>query len=470
MNTVRVLIIDFNLDSEMRRSLREILALSPRVSVSVQQLTLGKHTPLDYRAEPLSSIAYPGADIIFLLLPPERLTETGQLVRFLRQKLTGTPIVMVKEENDPEEILEMLDMGISDYIIPPLKTADLYPRMWRLLNLPPEDMTVSHTTSERLGLKHLIGKSSVFLAEIKKIPMLAKCDANVMILGETGTGKELCAQAIHYLSSRASKPFIPINCGALPVELIENELFGHERGAYTSASTAQLGLVNEADSGTLFLDEIDCLPLFAQAKLLRFIQNKEYRSLGSTRSQEANVRVIAATNVNLERSIKEGRFRQDLYYRLNVVSLMLPPLRERREDILVLAHHFLTKYAAKCNKRMTGFSHDALLKLIHYDWPGNVRELEHLIERAVILAEHGVIESYDLSTPDSEPAMRREPFHQAKSKLIEQFEKSYIQELLIEYEGNITKAAQAARKNRRAFWQLIRKHHVDVETFRMINR
>jgi two-component system response regulator GlrR len=470
MNAVKALIIDLNLEGTVRRSLREILALSPRFSVSVQQLTFGTHVPLDYGAEPLSSISSSVADIIFLLLPPEHLSEAGRFIRFLKQKLTETPVVLVQEESDPEAILELLDMGVSDYIIPPLKAVDLYPRMWRLLNLPQEDMTEACTAVERLGLKHLIGKSSVFLAEIKKIPMLAKCNTNVMILGETGTGKELCAQAIHYLSSGASTPFIPINCGALPEELIENELFGHVRGAYTSASTTQSGLVNAAAGGTLFLDEIDCLPVHAQAKLLRFIQNKEYRSLGSTRNQEANVRVIAATNVDLERSVKEGRFRQDLYYRLNVVSLTLPPLRERREDILILAHHFLVKYAAKFNKRMTGFSHDALLKLVQYDWPGNVRELEHLVERAVVLCPNGAVKSYDLSTLNCETTRQRESFHQAKSKLIEQFEKSYIQELLIEYEGNITRAAQAARKNRRAFWQLIRKHQVDVETFRMIHR
>ena len=204
-------------------------------------------------------------------------------------------------------------------------------------------------------MKQLIGESLPFLDEIKKIPTVAKCDANVLIFGETGTGKELCARAIHYLSPRASKPFIPFNCGAIPTELMENELFGHVQGAFTGASTAQPGLIGAADSGTIFLDDIDCLPASSQAKLLRFLQEKEYRQLGSAKMFQADVRVIAATNSDLEAAVDEGKFRQDLYYRLNVIPLTLPALRDRRDDIPLLARHFINKYANEFQKEYCRF-------------------------------------------------------------------------------------------------------------------
>src|SRR5262249_30700623 len=191
-----------------------------------------------------------------------------------------------------------------------------------------------------LGLEKMIGESRVFRGEIEKIPRLSRCDASVLITGETGTGNELCASAIHYLSRRAEYPFVPVNCGAIPVELMENELFGHDRGAYTGADRSQTGVIGEANGGTLFLDEIDCLPATAQVKLLRFLQKKEYRPLGSLKTSQADIRVVAASNTDLHEAIKSGRLRQDLYYRLNVLSLHLPPLRERREDIPVLSRHF----------------------------------------------------------------------------------------------------------------------------------
>src|SRR5215813_6052247 len=197
----------------------------------------------------------------------------------------------------------------------------------RLQKQVSESETVTQTLKEKLGLRQLIGESPAFLAEIRKIPAVARCEVSVLISGETGTGKEVCARAIHYLSPRAPHPFVPINCGAIPAELVENELFGHERGAFTDAATSQSGLIHEAEGGTLFLDEVDSLPALAQVKLLRFLQEKEYRRLGSTRTYQANVRVIAATNSDLEEAVRTGKLRRDLYYRLNILQLTLPPLR-----------------------------------------------------------------------------------------------------------------------------------------------
>jgi len=312
----------------------------------------------------------------------------------------------------------------------------------------------------------MVGESPIFLEETKKIPIVAKCGASVLISGETGTGKEMCARSIHYLSPRANKPFIPFNCGAIPTDLVENELFGHVQGAFTGASTPQQGLIHEADSGTLFLDDIDCLPLLSQVKLLRFLQEKEYRQLGSAKMCQADVRVIAATNTDLEAAVEEGELRSDLYYRLNVIPITLPPLRDRREDIPLIALHFLNKYETEFDKQLTGFASEALQTFMLYDWPGNVRELEHVVERAVLFSEQTVIGEVDIILPHQKAPACNASFKEAKADVISRFEKDYIERLLHAHQGNITKAAQAAQKNRRAFWQLIRKHQIDVQTFK----
>jgi DNA-binding NtrC family response regulator len=258
------------------------------------------------------------------------------------------------------------------------------------------DRLTVQALKEKLGLQQLIGESPGFLTEMRKIPAMARCEATVFVLGETGTGKELCARAIHYLSARAHKPFLPVNCGAIPTELVENELFGHERAAFIDATTTSYGVIHEADGGTLFLDEIDSLPLLAQVKLLRFLQEREYRPLGSAKTRKAQVRIIAATNADVETAVREGKLRQDLYYRLNILPLVLLPLRQRQEDISLLARHFLHKYAAEFDKPVMNFSPDALQLFGLYDWPGNVRELEHIVERAVALTEQSILGQADL--------------------------------------------------------------------------
>jgi transcriptional regulator with PAS, ATPase and Fis domain len=318
---------------------------------------------------------------------------------------------------------------------------------------------------ETLGLKQLVGHSASFLEQIKKISVVAKTDATVLILGETGTGKELCARAVHYLSHRAGLPFVPVNCGAIPQDLVENELFGHEAGAFTGASGAKPGLIREAQGGTLFLDEIDCLPLQTQAKLLRFLQEREYRPLGSSKTVSADVRVLAASNSDLSERVRAGKLRQDLFYRLNVIPVVLPALRDRPQDILLLANHFAAKYADAFGKPVPAFSLDAQQLLLCYPWPGNVRELEHTVERAVIFGED-TIRGCDLSLPRERADGRPESFRQMKARAVAQFEKACIQALLLAHEGNITRAAKAAQKNRRAFFELIRKHRIDARRLR----
>ena len=321
--------------------------------------------------------------------------------------------------------------------------------------------------TEQLGLQQLIGQNSLFASEINKIPLVAKSDASVLISGETGTGKEMVARAIHYLSPRAGKAFVPVNCGAIPVELVENELFGHDRGAYTGASGSRPGLIQEADKGTLFLDEVDSLPLLAQVKLLRFLQSKEYRPLGSTKELKGDVRIIAASNANLQQAVATGTLRRDLYYRLNVVPIVLPPLRERSRDIILLARHFLAEYASRLNSSVVDFSPEAERKLLLYSWPGNVRELEHVIERVVVLCNQKIIHEDQITFSNENDQVSQLSFQEMKANVISQFETNYIQNLLIAYKGNISKAAQAAQKERRTFWELVRKHKIDVQKFKV---
>ena len=312
----------------------------------------------------------------------------------------------------------------------------------------------------------LVGNSIRFLEELRKIPNIAKCNSSVLICGETGTGKEICARHVHQLSHRSRHAFVPVNCGAIPVELAENELFGHIQGAFTGADTSHHGLIQEAEGGILFLDEIDTLPALVQVKLLRFLQDRTYRPLGSTKECVADVRVIAAMNSSPQEAVKSARLRQDLYYRLNVISLNLPPLRQRREDIGLLARFFLAKYSAQLQRKSQAFSETAIQKLILYDWPGNVRELQHVVERTIVLCEKSIIRHTDIDLPQNGPTKPVMSFKETKEMLIEQFEKSYIEKLLLAYRGNISKAAKAAQKHRRAFWELIRKYEINVEHFK----
>jgi len=406
--------------------------------------------------------------VTFLVLPSTQLTSTCQSVfRSLAEGGIDTPTIVVTEETRPERLFSLLEWGAVDFVTPPIRATDVLPRVWRLVGHTTGEDKLTRDLKVTMGLREIVGRCPAFVQEINKLPVIARCDVNVLITGETGTGKELCARAIHYLSPRRRKIFMPVNCGAIPTELIENELFGHERGAFTGAVTSHAGLVQEADGGTLFLDEIDSLPLGAQVKLLRFLEDKEYRRLGSARPRKADVRVLAATNVDLAEQVGMGRFRQDLYYRLNIIPLALPPLRERREDIPLLARTFLTRHARKFGKKVTAFSPDAMKRLVLYDWPGNVRELEHVVERAAVLSEKSTLETADLSILQTGAPIGEEPFQEAKAKVIARFEEDYIKRLLEAHDGNITHAARAAQKNRRAFWELMRKHRIKIRSARL---
>lgn len=454
-------VVVFGIDhGEVSTELRNLLC--PHFSVHFQLESEHTKTALIGSLEQCMEETNP--ELVFLIVASNQPAESKALLETLQN--SRTPVIVVTEAGDCEGMFELLKDGAADFVIPPLSAANVLPRAWRLLDLSTGKQETPNAVETDPALKRLIGKSPVFLSQVNNIPLLARCEANVLIVGETGTGKELYARAIHYRSARAGKPFMPVNCGAIPADLVENELFGHERGAYTSASTLQNGLIADANGGTLFLDEIDCLPIMAQVKLLRFLQEKEYRPLGSTTMRHANVRVIAASNLDLREAVGNGKVRQDLFYRLNVISLVLPPLRDRREDIPLLARHFVDKYSREFNKGTMDLSPEVLNSIMLYSWPGNVRELEHVIERAIVLCEGPTISARDLVVSNSPALVGGESLRQAKAKEIARFEKNYIQGLLSACKGNITKAAQVAQKNRRAFWQLIQKHEINVSNFK----
>lgn len=318
-------------------------------------------------------------------------------------------------------------------------------------------------------IEALVGESEIFRRAVEKIALLARSDATVLISGETGTGKELFARAIHYQGPRKDKPFIPVNCGALPDHLFENELFGHEKGAFTDASSAEKGLIAEAEGGTLLLDEIDTLSLSAQVKLLRFLQSREYRPLGCSKSTVADVRVVAATNADLRQRMELKCLRQDLYYRLNTLSLSIPSLRERIGDIPCLASYFIARYANQYGRPTPELSVEVLRALRAYSWPGNVRELECAVQRAVTLNTSQTLRSEDFDLPISPIAEMPEQgsLREAKTKAVAEFERSYLSNLLTTCRGNITQAAKAAGKERRSFQRLVRKYGLERHSFQV---
>lgn len=356
---------------------------------------------------------------------------------------------------------------VDDFLVCPYQENELLIRLTRLFKSFPH---VARSLLTREGCDQLdavIGDGPLFRQTLHKVSLLARSKAAVVISGETGSGKELLARAIHYQSARKSRPFIPVNCGALPDELFENELFGHIKGAYTNASSAEKGLIAEADGGTLFLDEVDTLSRAAQVKLLRFLQRGEYRPLGSSKSMVADVRVISATNTDLNRLVEKKIFREDLHYRLNVLSLSVPPLRERGPDILKLASHFLNVYAREQGRATPSLSEAAAQQFLEYPWPGNVRELESVIQRAIVLQPAAVLTPDDFSlqcvAPQNPDAA---PFRKGKSQAIGQFERNFIAKLLTTHGGNISRAAKAAGKDRRSFQRLVNKYALDRKSFK----
>jgi DNA-binding NtrC family response regulator len=400
-----------------------------------------------------AGVHYPADLIIPILTAPK--PQSRALLSTLRAQDPGVPLLPVLRGADLDDRCTFLATSITDFLVAPLRDIEVHAHVSRLVSRT----RVPERLPETGGLEQLVGEDPGFVAVKRKLPLMARSDAPVLITGETGTGKELCARALHYLSHRAGKPFLPVNCGAIPVELFESELFGHTRGAFTGAWAAQRGFIDEAEGGTLFLDEVEALSLRCQVKLLRFLEDYTYHTLGSPRSRHADVWIVAATNVSLAQMVREGTFRADLFYRLGVLNVDLPPLRERRQDIPRLVAHLWPRYSGGEARQ---FSARALEALCAYDWPGNIRELENVIRQLAVLTDTRTIEPGDLGIrpPSPPPEVRATSLKQAKAQAIEQFEKAYLSELIRANHGNITRAARAAQKERRAFGRLIKKYQL----------
>jgi two-component system response regulator AtoC len=372
----------------------------------------------------------------------------------------ATPVIIVLTGRATiETAVEAMKNGAYDYLTKPYKLDELViiiNRAYEYGRLSIKNRLLQQELIRKESSVELIGKSRQLGEILTLVKKIAPTDSPVLIQGESGTGKELVANIIWHHSRRNEEPFVALNCATLSENLIESELFGHEKGAFTSAYQTKHGIVEVADNGTLFLDEIGELPPGLQAKLLRFLDSGEFRRIGSNKTLTVDVRVIAATNKDMNHLVKTGAFREDLYYRLNVISISLPPLRERREDIPELAGFFLKKYSAKMSKSVKGFRPDALETLSAYNWPGNVRELENVVERAVILCEDLIIEKEDLSISGiAVPAKNN------SQSSLDDMEKDYILRVLGEAGGNQSKASQILGIDRKTLYLKLKKYGVN---------
>ena len=388
-----------------------------------------------------------------------------------KQFSPDTSIVLLTAFGSMEGAIEAIKRGAYDYLAKPFKKEEVRIVVRRSLEhsrLLRENARFREELRERHDPSPLIGSSPAILEVFKLIARVSSGKSTVLVEGESGTGKELVARAIHHNSARRDRPFVPVNCAAIPVTLLESELFGHEKGAFTGAVTLKKGLFEAADEGTIFLDEIGDMETALQVKLLRVIQEQEFRRVGGTVSIKVDVRVIAATNQDLGVLVKEGRFRDDLFYRLNVLRIVLPPLRDRREDIPMLAYHFLRKYGGTASQPIRGFVPDTMALLHRHDWPGNVRELENVIERAISLA-HG-----PLIVPDDLPAEVRRAGRDGEMPpvgvlesgdgliTLDELEKRYLVRVLKETGGNKMKAAKILGIDRRTLYRMAERFGLEL--------
>lgn len=377
-----------------------------------------------------------------------------ELMHRVRQNSPSTAVIVITGHATVSSAVTAMQKGAYCYISKPINIEELKVQVSGALEkraLSAEVIRLRQEKNRDRKKLPLIGHSKKLSALRRDIPRLAQMNCNILIEGETGTGKELVAQSIHKLSPRAEKRFMAINCGAFTPELMDNELFGHEKEAFTGASRGRRGILEDADGGTVFFDEISELPLNLQVKLLRVLQERRFLRVGGTREIPVDIRIIAATNCDLSQEVAEGRFRQDLYYRLNVVNLMMPPLRELSEDIPLLVAHFLEKYKTP-GSQLNAVSQKTLEALMQYNFPGNVRELENIVQRAVALANSEVF------TPDLLPMETAPLSTEKRLKSLEEMEKDYIQQIMQETGGNKTRAAEILRIDRVSLWRKLKKY------------
>jgi DNA-binding NtrC family response regulator len=400
-----------------------------------------------------------------------------EILRRAREVDPALPVIVITAFASIESAVAAIKDGAFDYLpknfsVDQLRVA--VERGLRQRDLQLENRNLREQLQGTLGFENLIGRSPAMTKVFELVRKAARSDANILVLGESGTGKELIARAVHANSPRAAQAFVPVDCASLPEQLLESELFGHEKGAFTGAVKSKRGLMEVADRGTLFLDEIGELPLTLQAKLLRVLQERQLRHVGGTSQIDVDVRVVSATNRDLREAVAKGQFREELYYRVNVIAIALPPLRERAGDLKLLAHAFLKRYGGD---RVKGFDDAALEALDGYAWPGNVRELQNVVERACALADGERVTRSDLpdyllhgagtrgpagagATPPTLPSAANLPLKDAKEKWMQVLEASYLRDLLERHGGNVSAAAKDAGIDRKTFHRLINKYEI----------
>jgi DNA-binding NtrC family response regulator len=375
------------------------------------------------------------------------------LIRHVRENFKETEVMMITGFPSVDGAVEAVKMGAEEYLVKPFTDEELLSAVRRTLDKL-HIRTITKAPIERASVPYgLIGESEVMARVRDSIAKVVSTSATVLIAGESGTGKELVARAIHYNSPRASAPFVPVNCGAIPNELLESELFGHIKGAFTGATETRAGFFQTADGGTIFLDEISETSLSMQVKLLRVLQDKEICMVGSSRSRKVDVRILASTNKDLSGLVKKGLFREDLFFRINVISIEIPPLRARGDDILLLTHCFTNKFADELGKQTPRFSDQALKMLRNYPWPGNVRELQNVIQRLVVMTDGDFIEVPDLPPLMRFSALRGNGFHQTLAEV----ELDYVKNVLTSVNGNKTRAAEVLGIDRKTLRDKLKK-------------
>jgi DNA-binding NtrC family response regulator len=400
------------------------------------------------------------AERVDLVLTDLRLPGMSGL-EFLERMQTarpGLPVVLMTAFGSVETAVEAMKKGAADFLVKPFSLDHLTAVVEKALEvqaLREENRRLKEELGGRYQLDNIVGRSQAMQDVFAMVLRAAPTRATVLLAGESGVGKDMIARALHYHSPRKDKPFIKINCTAIPENLMESELFGYEKGAFTGANTTKPGKFEQADTGTVFLDEIGDVPLPIQVKLLRVLQEREFERLGSNKTRHIDVRVVAATNVDLRRALEEGTFREDLYYRLNVLPINIPPLRERREDIPYLADHFIRKHAADLGTGELELTEEATVKLMSYHWPGNVRELENVIERSLVLSSGGQLEASDIRL-DMAPRPRAavggggDPMFLPEGMTLDSYEEAIIKEAMRRAQGNKSQAARLLGLTRNA--------------------
>ncbi|MFH1035332.1 MAG: sigma-54 dependent transcriptional regulator [Pseudomonadota bacterium] len=446
----RILIVED--DAVARRNLQHILEKGGEYQIE----TAGGG------AEALQKLARGSYDLVMTDLRMEKVDGMAVLAE-VRSRHPETEVIMLTAYASVDSAIEAMKLGAFHYIAKPYKIDEVRAQVAHALEktrLKEELQQLRRDLKAREGLGLILGNNANIQKMVRTLKQIAPTECNVLITGETGTGKEVFARAVHFASPRAEARFMAFNCGALTEDLLASELFGHERGAFTGAVTSKRGLFEAAEGGTIFLDEIGDMPTPMQVKLLRVIQEKVVLRVGGTEPVPVDVRIVAATHQDLKKLVEEGRFRSDLFYRLNVVSLNVPPLRERQDDVPLLATHFLQKYATQQNKNIRGISPEMMRILGGYQFPGNVRELENVIERAVALSTGDMLEVGDLPDDLKEPSLGG-ALPEGNLPTLEEKERQYVLWVLAQTRGNRTKAAEILGVDRVSLWRKLKRYGLD---------